>query len=321
MKPLPRNLLRLFDLLLFPFTVVALAWLRLVRFGGMRRMPCSRTAIRIVGVFPLRDHFYDPMFHPRHLTPGFDLRERALPGIDLDVAGQLELLARFDYAAEIEALAKAPRGPGVPDLLADNFGAGDSEFLYSVVRHFQPRRIFEVGSGNSSLVSIGALARNRAADPARGGELVCIDPHAPAKVDATGARVVRRKVEELGRPFFAELDRGDVLFIDSSHVIRPQGDVLFEFLELLPTLRPGVLVHVHDVYTPRDYPAALLVERACFWNEQYLLEAFLTGNRDFRVIGALNHLWHHHFDALAAKCPLLKAVPAARPGSFWMVRT
>jgi predicted O-methyltransferase YrrM len=320
MKTLLRNALRLFDLLLFPFTCVALAWLRLVRFGGMRRMPMSRAAIRAIGIFPLRDHFYEPLFHPRHLPPGHDRVDRELPGVDLDVAGQLQLLAQLRYGGEIEAFSKAPRGPGVPNFLAGNFGAGDSEFLYSMVRHAKPRRIFEIGSGNSSLVSLAALAKNGGDDAARGGELTCIDPHAPAKVDATGARVVRQKVEELGRGFFAELGRDDLLFIDSSHVIRPRGDVLFEFLELLPTLAPGVLVHVHDVYTPRDYPAAHLEERSCFWNEQYLLEAFLTQNRDFRVVAALNHLWHHHFEELAAACPLLRAVPAARPGSFWMVR-
>ena len=320
MKTLLRNALRLLDVLLFPFTCVALAWLRLVRFAGMRRMPLSRAATRVIGIFPLRDHFYEPLFHPRHLPPGHDQVDRELPGVDLDVAGQRKLLAQLRYGGEIEALSKSPPGPGVPNFLAGNFGAGDSEFLYSMVRHAKPRRIFEIGSGNSSLVSLAALAKNRGDDRARGGELTCIDPHAPAKVDATGARVVRRKVEELGRSCFEELERGDLLFIDSSHVIRPRGDVLFEFLELLPTLQSGVLVHVHDVFTPRDYPAALLVERGCFWNEQYLLEAFLTQNRDFRVVAALNHLWYHHFDELAAACPLLRAIPAARPGSFWMVR-
>lgn len=321
MKTLLRNALRLFDVLLLPFTCVALAWLRLVRFSGLRHMPASRMAIRAIGVYPLRDHFYEPLFHPRHLPPGHDRVDRELPGVDLDVAGQRQLLARLHYGGEIEALSNAPRGPGVPDFLARNFGPGDSEFLYSMVRHVKPRRIFEIGCGNSSLVSSAALARNRSDDPARGGELTCIDPLAPAKVDATGARVVRRRVEELGRRFFAELARDDLLFIDSSHVIRPRGDVLFELLELLPTLKEGVYVHLHDVFTPRDYPAALLNERGCFWNEQYLLEALLTGNRGLHVVAALSHLWHHHFDELAAACPLLRAAPARQPGSFWMVRT
>jgi predicted O-methyltransferase YrrM len=320
MKTLLRNALRLLDVLLFPFTCVALGWLRLVRFNGFRRMPLSRIATRAIGIYPLRDHFYEPLFHPRHLPPGSDQVDRDLPGIDLDVAGQRKLLAQLRYGGEMEALSKAPPGPGVPKFQSGNFGPGDSEFLYSMIRHAKPRRVFEIGSGNSSLIAAAALARNRSDDPARVSELVCVDPRAPARVEATGARVVRRRVEELGRDFFKELERDDLLFIDSSHVIRPQGDVVFEYLDLLPTLKPGVYVHVHDICTPRDYPVALLNEKGCFWNEQYLLEALLTQNREFRVVAALNHLWYHHYEELAAACPLLRAVPAARPGSFWIVR-
>jgi hypothetical protein len=282
-------------------------------------MPWTRRACLRIGVWPLRDHFYDPQFHPRHLPRDYDKRERALAGLDLDVPFQLARLAEFDSADELRALARDGAATGAR-LDAANFGEGDSEYLYSVVRRFKPRRIIEIGSGNSSRVSLAALDRNAAEHPAHAGELVCIDPNAPAELVGTRARVVRKRAEELGADFFAELEKNDVLFIDSSHVIRPQGDVLFEYLELLPALRPGVQVHVHDIYTPRDYPEALLVGRLSFWNEQYLLEALLSGNRNFRVTGALNHLWHHHFEALAAKCPLLKSKRVKQPGSFWFER-
>jgi hypothetical protein len=318
-KTLTRNLLRVLDVVLLPFTALSLVWLRAFRFGGPRRMPWTRRACLRIGVWPLRDHFYDPQFHPRHLPRDYDQRERALAGLDLDVPFQLARLAELDCADELRALARDGAASGAR-LDAANFGEGDSEYLYSVVRRFKPRRVFEIGSGNSSRVTLAALDRNAAEDPAHAGELVCIDPNAPAKLDGTRARVVRERVEELGAGFFAELGRNDVLFIDSSHVIRPRGDVLFEYLELLPALRPGVQVHVHDIYTPRDYPAQLLVGRLSFWNEQYLLEALLSGNRNFRVTGALNHLWHHHFEALAAKCPLLKSNPVKQPGSFWFER-
>ncbi len=260
MKTFARNLLRVLDVVLFPFTALSLLWLRAFRFGGPRRMPCTRHACLGIGVWPLRDHFYDPQFHPRHLPRDYDRRERALAGLDLDLPGQLARLAELDSADELRELARAGAASGVR-LAAPNFGPGDSEYLYSVVRRFKPRRICEIGSGNSSRVSLAALDRNAADDRAHAGELVCVDPNAPARLDATRARIVRRRVEELGTGFFAELAANDVLFIDSSHVVRPQGDVLFEFLELLPSLRPGVQVHVHDVFTPRDDPAALLVER------------------------------------------------------------
>ena len=103
--------------------------------------------------------------------------------------------------------------------------------------------------------------------------------------------------------FFQQLKSNDLLFIDSSHIIRPQGDVLFEYLELLPTLKPGVLIHVHDIFTPRDYPDEWVYKNHCLWNEQYLLEALISFNSGFRIIGALNYLAHNYRNEFAGKCP------------------
>src|SRR4029078_2458503 len=97
----------------------------------------------------------------------------------------------------------------------------------------------------------------------------------------------------------------DILFIDSSHIIRPQGDVLFEYLELIPSLKAGVIVHVHDIFSPKDYLKEWVIDEVHFWNEQYLLEAFLTCNSDWKVIGALNYLHHNHYQHLQATCPFL----------------
>ncbi len=112
-----------------------------------------------------------------------------------------------------------------------------------------------------------------------------------------------------------------MLFIDSSHMIRPQGDVVCEYLEILPTLKRGVFVHVHDIFTPRDYPAIWVKDQVRFWNEQYLVEAFLTGNRDFKIVGALNFLKHHHSDEIKRRFPALAAeFDASEPGSLWIER-
>ena len=134
--------------------------------------------------------------------------------------------------------------------------------------------------------------------------------------------VIRSPVESLDKNLFQDLNRGDVLFIDSSHIIRPQGDVLFEFLEILPILKPGVLIHVHDIFTPRDYIKEWIVDDVKFWNEQYLLEAFLSFNAGFKVIGALNYLYYSYSEQLCNAFPLLKAQPASNPGcaSFWIGR-
>ena len=103
-------------------------------------------------------------------------------------------------------------------------------------------------------------------------------------------------------------------------MIRPQGDVLFEYLELLGSLRNGVLIHAHDIFTPRDYLNKTVLEESKLWNEQYLLEAFLSFNTQFSVIGSLNYLWHNHRPSLIRACPILEREPYREPGSFWFAR-
>ncbi|HEV2170107.1 MAG TPA: hypothetical protein VGR40_04120, partial [Candidatus Binatus sp.] len=116
------------------------------------------------------------------------------------------------------------------------------------------------------------------------------------------------------------LQAGDIFFIDSSHVIRPQGDVVHEIQYLLPLMRPGVLIHVHDVFTPRDYPAMWVLGERWMRNEQYLLEAFLSFNPSFEVIGALNWLSHRHRDKMRDACPIMAQEPDREPASFWFRR-
>ena len=128
--------------------------------------------------------------------------------------------------------------------------------------------------------------------------------------------VVRQCVEDVDKEIFSELEENDILFIDSSHVIRPQGDVLFELFELLPALKPGVIVHIHDIFSPRDYPIEWIRDEVRLWNEQYLLEAFLTSNREWKVIGALNYLHHNYYEQLNSVCPYL--TKDSEPGSFYI---
>ena len=165
-------------------------------------------------------------------------------------------------------------------------------------------------------MAIKAIEKNIQENPAYQCKHICIEPYEMPWLEKTSATVIRKKIEELDKSFFAELDENDILFIDSSHVIRPQGDVLFEYLELLPSLRKGVIVHVHDIFSPKDYPAEWIRKEVKFWNEQYLLEAFLTLNSSWKIIGALNYLHYNHYDKLKAKCPFL--TPNQNPGSFYI---
>jgi hypothetical protein len=135
-------------------------------------------------------------------------------------------------------------------------------------------------------------------------------------LEESDVSVVRSKVEDVELSFFSKLEENDILFIDSSHIIRPEGDVLFEYLELLPSLKKGVIVHIHDIFSPKNYLKQWLQDDVTFWNEQYLLEAFLTHNSTWKIVGALNYLHHNHYEKLKMIAPYL--TPEREPGSFYI---
>jgi len=308
-------LLPFLDVIAAPIIYLAALLLRSIRQAGIQRLPISKQILLKVGVFPVRNHYYEPLFDPSQLRIPLD-QDRHLPGIDWNVAEQLQLLAHFKFNDELMDII----GPKSDDLTYhfENaaFKSGDADFLYNLIRLKKPARIFEIGSGNSTLMAIKAIKRNRLDDPAYTCKHVCIEPYEMPWLERASVTVLRQKVEEVDRALFAELGVDDLLFIDSSHMIRPQGDVLFEYLELIPTLRPGVIVHVHDIFSPRDYLNEWIVDDVLFWNEQYLLEAFLSCNKEWKIIGALNYLRNHHYDTLKACSPLL--TPERQPGSFYI---
>jgi hypothetical protein len=314
--------IRILDVLLVPVTLVGAFWLSVARRFGIHRLPVTRRVLYAVGVFPIRDHYYEPLFKPERLRHPLS-QPRHLPGVDLDEPAQMALLAKFTYGGELAAFPRErPAGDIGYHYANGSFESGDAECLYSMLRHFKPKRFIEIGSGYSTLIAREAIRRNAAEDASNGCEIICVEPYEQPWLESLGVQVIRCPVEQVDPALFARLGSGDVLFIDSSHMVRPQGDVLFEFLELLPQLPVGVLVHVHDVFTPRDYPPEWVVDDVRFWNEQYVMEAFLTLNRDFRVLMALNHMRHVAPDEVAAAFPVLGAELGARePGSFWMVRT
>jgi hypothetical protein len=102
-----------------------------------------------------------------------------------------------------------------------------------------------------------------------------------AWLDRVDVELVRARVEDVDISVFKALKENDILFIDSSHVIRPRGDVLREILQIIPSLNKGVIVHLHDIFSARDYLAEWIYRDIKFWNEQYLLEAFLTSNKEW----------------------------------------
>lgn len=270
-----------------------------------------------IGVFPIRNHYYEPQFDHRQRKQPFS-RERNLPGIDWNIEFQLKMLTELSFTHELAELQRDKAEPLYYSLNNRLFGSGDAEYWYQLIRLIKPRRIFEVGGGYSTLMAIRAIRKNRQENPDYNCKHVCIEPYERPWLEATGVPVIRQKAEDLGAGFFSELQENDVLFIDSSHVIRPQGDVVFECLELLPILSKGVIVHVHDIYSPRNYLEESLANNVLFWNEQYLLEAFLSQNISWKIIGALNYLHHTYYEKLKSVAPFL--TPDREPCSLYIQR-
>jgi hypothetical protein len=315
MKRFIKMLLPIADMCLMPFVYPAAWLLKQIRRAGVYRLPFCKSALLKVGVFPVRNHYYEPQFNHNAPQPDFS-QDRTLPGIDWNVSGQLELLKGFVFARELSMIPNEK-----PESLEffwnnDTFESGDAEYWYQLIRTIKPRRIIEIGSGYSTLMAINAIAHNQADDPDCKCEHICIEPYEMPWLEASGVSVVRSKVEDVALSFFSTLQEHDILFIDSSHIIRPQGDVLFEYLEVLPSLRKGVIVHIHDIFSPKNYLKRWLQDEVRFWNEQYLLEAFLTQNATWKVVGALNYLHHNHYETLKTIAPHL--TPEREPGSFYI---
>ena len=308
--------LKLIDLFLVTFVTMSGFILKRYRSFGSARLPLSTAALKSIGVFPIRDHYYEPKFN--HTKDSYnDAIPRDLPGIDMRTCGQLKLLSKLNYQDDFENFLRRQTQVGQElgfDITKGAFLSGDAEFLFAYVRHLKPKKIVEVGCGNTTKIIQGALEYNRT--EGFQCEHLCIEPYEKPWLEKFPAiTLVRSKIEDLSFDWSMQLQDGDLFFIDSSHVIRPGGDVLTEYLHIVPKLVEGVHVHVHDIFTPYDYLSEWLTERVYFWNEQYLLEALISDTNRYKIEAALNYLSHDHYQALKAICPYL--TPSRRPGSFY----
>lgn len=269
-----------------------------------------------VGVQWRSTHYYQPTYADQDLPRDVSgLRE--LPGLDLGEAGQCALLQAMGEQPDLETLSRGLPVDAAYRYANDQYSFGDADSLYAMLRLKKPARLIEIGSGNSTRVAQIALRANSADDPAYHCRHVCIEPYEMAWLEVLGPEIIRKRVQDVPLSLFDELRAGDILFIDSSHVIRPFGDVLYEFQSIIPRLAKGVIVHVHDIFTPRDYPEAWLRAERRLWNEQYLLEVMLAHSARYRTILAMNWLTHAHRAAVDRAFPSMRRHPGAEPGAFW----
>ena len=235
-------------------------------------------------------HFYQPIPNTRGLPLSLWNRVSDLPGIDMREEQQKQLLS--DIVARFkDEFTAIPEGASTQEfhyyLGNAAFEAVDAEMLFGLIRLFKPRRMYEVGSGFSTLLAADALRRNRA--DGYSCRFIAIEPYPSAELQAglpSDVELWRLPVQDVSLDEFQSLCENDILFIDSSHVCKIGSDVQFLFLEVLPRIRPGVVVHVHDIFMPVEYPKHWVLDWHRFWNEQYLLQTFLSFNAAFEVLWA-----------------------------------
>jgi predicted O-methyltransferase YrrM len=271
-----------------------MAW-RDLRFGSQHR---------VFNAVP-PGHYHSPV-------PALDVVERRaaelyaprpdLPGIDLRQTGQLELAAELSRYQPDPAVVD---GDGTATRYrTDNayFHHADGLVYHLLLRHWQPRRIIEVGSGFSTALLLDTADRHFATAPA----ITAIEPN-PQRLRSLLRQqdeidVIARDVQDVDADLFTSLRAGDVLFIDSSHVAKTGSDVNRLFLEVVPALPAGVFVHVHDMFFP-DYPQAF-VFGGMAWNEAYLVRALLVGSSRLRI------RWWNSYLAACHRDEVMRLLPA-----------
>jgi hypothetical protein len=199
------------------------------------------------------------------------------------------------------------------------FSYGDAIGLYSMLRKLEPRRVVEVGSGHSSAVMLDTNDRFLSGR----ARFTFIDPYPQrlqsllAEGDQSRHEVIATDVQQVPLVHFESLEPNDILFIDSSHVIKVGSDVGYLLSVVLPSLKPGVVVHFHDIFWPFEYPESWLMDGRA-WNEAYALKAFLQFNSTFEILFFNSYLSVHHKDVLERHLPLFLKNPG---GSIWLRKT
>ena len=266
-------------------------------------------------------HFYSPFpdladYERRAaglLDPGRDL-----PGIDLHEQEQLALVDTLAAVVADADLAEHEAERGDRRYWLDNpaYSYGDSVVLHGMLRHLRPTRIVEVGSGYSSALVLDTVDAYLPLT-----DVTFVEPY-PALVegllrdgDERRVTIHRTPVQDVDLAVFAALGPGDVLFVDSTHVAKAGSDVNHLLFEVLPRLRVGVWVHLHDIFFPFEYPADW-VRQGRAWHEAYLVRAFLAYNPAFAIRWFQDFLWIRHRDALE-NLPWVAHNPGA---NLWLER-
>jgi hypothetical protein len=257
-----------------------------------------------LGVHILPVHYYSPIPNIFELERTREVwaRKSELPGVAVNLDEQTSNLKNICMPYRSEYAGNAAYQEAVSSYFGPGYGYIEAQALHAFVRHYKPKRIVEVGSGVSTYCMLKAAEMN-GKEIGQSAGIVSIEPYPSERL--RGLRQIElmaKPVQTIPLAVFTELGRNDLLFIDSSHAVKPGGDVNYLILEVLPRLRQGVVVHFHDIYLPYDYQRDVC-RTFLHWTETALLHAFLIGNKKAKIVACLSHLHYERKDILREVFP------------------
>ncbi len=240
-------------------------------------------------------------------------------GISLNSDEQLRLLGELaPFAAEFDwpSDQRPERRFWVNNLF---YIGADPAILFSMIRRFAPRRIVEVGSGFSSalMLDVNELYYNSSI------QLTFVEPDPNQLIrllrpeDQRTMNLITSRVQDVSLDIFDSLAANDILLIDCSHVAKLGSDVNYLMFSVLPRLRPGVLVHIHDIFYPFEYPPDWFREGRA-WNELYLLRAFLQYNKAFEIVFFNSYIGYRYPEQVRREIPLMSVDPGS---AIWLCKS
>lgn len=257
-----------------------------------------------LGIHVLPVHYYSPVPNILELQKTRDIwaKKSELPGVAVDLDQQAVDLQGICMPYQGEYAGNKFFKEGATNHFGPGYGYIEAQALHGFVRHFKPKRIVEVGSGVSTYCMLKASEINNR-ETGQQTKIVSIEPYPSDRLKTLpGIELVAQNVQTLPFDVFTDLGENDLLFIDSSHTVKAGGDVNYLILEVLPRLRKGVIVHVHDIFLPYDYQRNVC-RTFLHWAETSLLRAFLISNEKVRIVACLSHLHYERKDVLKKVFP------------------
>jgi len=267
------------------------------------------------GVHILPCHFYSPVPNTSELTDAV-WQDYDAADLRYDENAMLSLLQDFhEYKHELTETPFEQKKKHEYFINNTAFNGTDAFIYYYMIRHFKPKKLIEIGSGYSTLIASKACLTNSTTD------FIAVEPYPPSFLETSKIKglteFIPKFIQDVPVSFFEEnLNEGDILFIDSSHVSKVGSDVNYIILRILPKLKKGVIIHFHDIFLPSEVQKEWVESLSIFWNEQYLLHALLIANGEYKTIMPNAYMGLKHTDALKKVMPV--ELPYYYGGSYWL---